>query len=262
MNDKYPTLGEKIRMFRKRAGISQSNLELEIDASFGSLSRIENDQTNPTKETLMKIAKVLNLREDEISYLFQIRDPEISEEDIENIIKVSDKLFEEIKVPAYVCDYRQRIWNANQVIYSLLDLKSDFINENRGVSIDSLLFDRTLPIYNMLTDSKREQLLKQQILKTKRMLSMYQSESWFREVEKNQNRFQKYKHLWESIDVNDDQDVVYGRGFIYFTVNNSDLEFAINQSILFLDRRFLIVEYFPNSMNTFSYICNIQIQSS
>lgn len=259
MDDKYPTLGEKIRMFRKRAGLSQSDLELEIDASFGSLSRIENDQTNPTKETLMKISKVLGLREDEISYLFQIRDPEISEEDIENIIKISDKLFEDIKVPAYVCDYRQRIWNGNRVIYSLLDLQNDFIDSYRGVSIDSLLFDETLPIFKKLTKSKRHELLKQQILKTKRMLSMYKSEAWFKQVEISQKKFKEYGRLWEASNINDDQDIIYGRGFIHFTVNNKDLEFTINQSILFVDPRFLIVEYFPTNIEAFNYLKNMKI---
>ena len=47
MNDQ--TLGNKIRAFRERAGLSQMQLELEIEMSPGSLSRIENNQVNPTK---------------------------------------------------------------------------------------------------------------------------------------------------------------------------------------------------------------------
>ena len=67
MNEK---LGNKIRAFRERAGLSQMQLELEIEMSPGSLSRIENNQVNPTKETILNIAKALNLTDSQISYLF------------------------------------------------------------------------------------------------------------------------------------------------------------------------------------------------
>lgn len=43
------TVGEKIRRFRKRAGVSQFELELRINASPGSISRIESGQVNVLK---------------------------------------------------------------------------------------------------------------------------------------------------------------------------------------------------------------------
>lgn len=56
------TLGEKIRKFRKRAGMSQLDLEVAIGAAAGSISRIENGEVNPTKETLSRIANSLSLK--------------------------------------------------------------------------------------------------------------------------------------------------------------------------------------------------------
>lgn len=64
--------GNRIRHFRKRAGLSQLQLELQIDASFGSLSRMENGLTNPTKETLFAIAEALRLNAYETAFLFGI----------------------------------------------------------------------------------------------------------------------------------------------------------------------------------------------
>lgn len=64
--------GNKIRTLRKRAGITQLELELRIDAAFGSISRIENGITNPTKETLFAIAKALGLGPFETADLFGI----------------------------------------------------------------------------------------------------------------------------------------------------------------------------------------------
>jgi|GEM_PF-2564083 len=66
------TLGQKIRQFRKRAGLSQFELELEIEASQGSLSRIESGRTNPTKETIVDISKTLKLDKKETASLFGI----------------------------------------------------------------------------------------------------------------------------------------------------------------------------------------------
>lgn len=64
--------GNKIKYFRKRAGISQLQLEVLINASFGSISRIENGLTNPTKETLFAIANALRLNSLETINLFGI----------------------------------------------------------------------------------------------------------------------------------------------------------------------------------------------
>lgn len=55
-------IGQLIKRLRKNAGLSQLELELEIDAAQGSLSRIESGDVNPTKETLLKIIKILDVQ--------------------------------------------------------------------------------------------------------------------------------------------------------------------------------------------------------
>jgi len=82
------TLGEKIRFFRKRSGLSQFDLELKIATSSGSLSRIENDQVNPTKETILAIINALNLNVSDSSSLFNL---DITKE-FNNIIEISGSL--------------------------------------------------------------------------------------------------------------------------------------------------------------------------
>jgi transcriptional regulator with XRE-family HTH domain len=66
------TLGEKIRSFRKRAGLSQFELENKIGASAGTLSRIESNEVNPTKETLIRLADSLELNQYDAAELFNI----------------------------------------------------------------------------------------------------------------------------------------------------------------------------------------------
>lgn len=70
--DKEKAIGEKIRFFRKRAGMSQLELEVAIGGANGGISRIENGQVNPTKETLLKISEVLHLSSFEVASLFDI----------------------------------------------------------------------------------------------------------------------------------------------------------------------------------------------
>lgn len=65
-------IGNKIRYFRRKAGITQFELELRINASYGSISRMENGLTNPTKETLFAIASALDLTPFETAQLFGI----------------------------------------------------------------------------------------------------------------------------------------------------------------------------------------------
>ncbi len=68
----YISLGRKIKYFRKRAGLSQLELEAAINASIGSISRIENNLVNPTKETMLEISYALKLHPIETAYLFGI----------------------------------------------------------------------------------------------------------------------------------------------------------------------------------------------
>jgi transcriptional regulator with XRE-family HTH domain len=83
------TVGEKIKKFRKRAGVSQFELELRINASPGSISRIESGQINPTKETLLKVVEALGLVSLEVASIFNIEPIKI-----ENILKISKELYD------------------------------------------------------------------------------------------------------------------------------------------------------------------------
>ena len=66
------TIGQKIKQFRERAGLSQLALEMEAELASGHLSRIENGRKNPEKETLIDIAYALKLNTFEIASLFGI----------------------------------------------------------------------------------------------------------------------------------------------------------------------------------------------
>lgn len=63
-------VGQKVKYYRERADMSQFDLETEIAAARGSLSRIEKGKVDPQKATLINIAFALNLRNHEVATLF------------------------------------------------------------------------------------------------------------------------------------------------------------------------------------------------
>jgi transcriptional regulator with XRE-family HTH domain len=56
-----PTIGERIREARKRAGLSQDELATRISVNRSYLSLVENGKSSPTYEFLDKIASGLSL---------------------------------------------------------------------------------------------------------------------------------------------------------------------------------------------------------
>lgn len=72
IDDRELTVGEKIKFFRQRMCRSQLEVELDTGLGNGTMSRIERGITNPTKETIIKIASSLSLNPKETGYLFNI----------------------------------------------------------------------------------------------------------------------------------------------------------------------------------------------
>ena len=60
------SIGQRLKFFRTQLNVSQMDVELAIDAAFGSVSRMESGRVNPTKETVEKIAKALKLSDREL----------------------------------------------------------------------------------------------------------------------------------------------------------------------------------------------------
>ncbi|MCA9386825.1 helix-turn-helix transcriptional regulator, partial [Candidatus Dojkabacteria bacterium] len=77
------SLSEKLKQYRKKSVLSQFDLETAINASPGSISRIESGFVNPTKETIIAIAKTLNLKTEEIALLFGI---DLDNESLEEVL--------------------------------------------------------------------------------------------------------------------------------------------------------------------------------
>ncbi len=60
-SEKYRTIGSNIRMVRKSAGISQTELANRVGSNKSAISRYENGMQKPSLDTLMRMADALDV---------------------------------------------------------------------------------------------------------------------------------------------------------------------------------------------------------
>lgn len=140
------SIGEKIRFFRKRSGMSQIDLELEAGMASGALSRIEQGIVNPSKETILSLGKLLNLNHNEMADLFEIRPLYPTQTEIDEAIEEVKDRFQRPDVWAYLIDEWVNIYSASQGFIELLQISPEKLAKILGNCLYEVLFDENLPI--------------------------------------------------------------------------------------------------------------------
>ncbi|KKP70341.1 hypothetical protein A2X44_01355 [candidate division CPR3 bacterium GWF2_35_18] len=125
-------IGEKVQKFRISKGLTQQQLELEIGASNGHISKVESGQINPTKETLLKITKVLDLTDKQAMYLIGIQQDRVNSEEVKLAINETDSYLKLSKYPSFLEDDYLFIHNWNKKILNLFRVNSIFANMFKG----------------------------------------------------------------------------------------------------------------------------------
>ena len=141
------TTGQKIKNFRKRAQMSQFDLELEINASPGSISRIENSNTEPTKETLYKISDVLELNKYERDYLYGSLATAATDEEVKVAQGLIEEYFSRKGVLAYMLDDRYRLISVSKDFAKFFGFNDETIQQ---VIMQPLIKVMLLPEFNIL----------------------------------------------------------------------------------------------------------------
>lgn len=150
-------LGKRLKFFRERAGMSQLQLENEIGASSGQISRIEKGIVNPTKETVIEIASSLKLMEKEIAYLIGNIVFPADDKEIEKIKAEIKPYFSNKKVLAYLLDDRNRAIDLSEGFLSFLKwdegMKQKIVNRtyieiilDPAFGIKKLLSEKEYPV--------------------------------------------------------------------------------------------------------------------
>jgi transcriptional regulator with XRE-family HTH domain len=154
------TLGSKIKYFRKRAKMSQLQLENEIGAAAGSISRIENGEVNPTKETLKKIHKKLKLTSREYRYLDGDLAKPADMDEINGAKKLVREKFLRKGTFAYLIDDRARVWFASSSFEKVMGIDPKSSNKNyESKSILEILINPKLGIRSKIDKNKYVEIL-------------------------------------------------------------------------------------------------------
>ncbi|HEX9804179.1 MAG TPA: helix-turn-helix transcriptional regulator [Candidatus Dojkabacteria bacterium] len=238
------TIGQRIRIFRQKRNISQLDLEVSIAASGGTVSRIEHDRINPTKETILKIAKVLELNHKEVDYLIGFTSDEPTDSEIEKACSVVDEYFSKKGVLAYLLDDRWVFQKISKFFPKILGVSVEESKRIIGKSTVQLFIDGSLPAVRFLDMDHYEEMLMNHI-------PYYYSQVYFRKndpsVVATLHDIRKHdlaSKIWNSID----HEVIYNpkeERIIHFNIKGFKVPTMYSREGLARYPRFEVVEYTP-----------------
>jgi transcriptional regulator with XRE-family HTH domain len=243
-------IGRRLRFFRAQRKASQMDVELDIDAAFGSLSRMESGHTNPTKETVEKIARFLKLSDRELDYLIGPTSVPATLEECDLAIKEISPYFDEKGVIAYLVDDRLRIYSLSKSTRKLVGLSDEEYNNIIGKTMIELILLPELKLSKFFSDGEFYNL--------KLIISRFISEMGYM-VDDEYYQLQKAliisdknaNKLWNELNLGQNHNIWrYADRKIEFNYFGKKLELRYANEPLAKYKRFDIVEYLPNDSLT------------
>ena len=227
--------------------MSQSELEIDTELSFGTISRIESGKINPTKETLMKVAKVLALREPDTSYLLRLQASDPSKEEIADAVKQVKYILDKEEFPAYLMDTKIRGWAFNKMLLEIFEVPEKDISEYIGENIDKILFLSKLNILKKIPAKYLIPVITEQIRLTKSLSKRYSLEPYTQTVLNDLKKNSLFNKLWDKIKP---AEGIPFRANFYLKYKKATLRIVITTIFLPSDPRFMLIEYFPRDKST------------
>lgn len=239
-----PTLGKKILFFRKRSGLSQFALESEIEAAPGTISRIENNEVNPLKETVLKIANVLNLSTEEVDYLIGITAFPATSEAIEKAKVESSNELEKVGKLSYLLDERWRLHKFSNDFLKFLSLDSKELEYMIGKTTTQLIVKSDSPLLERLDQNHYENLLKGYLpIYYSNMSYMSHDESYITTIKDIMGN-NIAKKVWSDLSNSGDRTFTPEESrIIHFNIKGTKLPLYYSIQPLLVNSRFVIVEY-------------------
>lgn len=241
-------LGQKIKFFRKRAKVSQFELEGKIGASAGSLSRIESGEVNPTKETLEKIKKALNLTYIETLFL----DGEYAETLTWDTVKIFlgevDYILNNHGEFAYVLDERYRIWAVSKGLFKLLKItEADWVNY-RGRNILEVMFDKESPVQLYFDKKSKYQMSILQVARVRQLLGLSEIDEYIENLFKHLIKIQEFKKVWSAVCKKDWDTFTTNSHKVDFLVKGKKIELFFHMEHLEFQPRLILIIFKPTNL--------------
>lgn len=241
-------LGSKIRFFRERAHKSQLELENEISASSGQISRIEKGVVNPTKETISNISKVLGLSELELNYLIGDISEPVTTDEVKKAREEVKDFMEKRFTLAYMVDERSRVWQASKAFLGFIKMKPEEAENIYGISLITLLLDPKYNLINLISKDEQFEVLFNLFCRTYRELSFMIGDKYYEEAIQQINANAVAKKAWEKVINNKVRDIhSLETRKVYFKVGPMKVAMYYSVEPVLNNERFRVVEYMPTN---------------
>lgn len=244
-----PSLGEKLRYFRKDRGYSQTMLELQGNLSYGTISRIEKGTVNPTKETLLKIALILDLSDQDVAYLLKLQNSTPTIDEITRVISsINEDLNSEI-FPAYLIDNKFRICAYNEMIRLLLEIPIEEAKDFLYMNVTNFFFLSKFNIRKRIPVKYLLKVVKEQVKVFFHLAKRYREEADIKNDLQELKTDKQFRTIWNSNDKTIADPLLNNVDF-YLKYQRQVLSMTINRAQVLSDSRFLLVTYFPRDLET------------
>ncbi len=236
------TLGQRIKFFRTRAGLSQAGLEVEAGLPFGTISRIETSYINPLKETISKISQVLKLNSIELDYLIGISKAPATEEELIKVRQEVKEFLNKKFVLAYLLDDRLRIIDVSDDFFKFLKINHATKESIIGKSIISITLDKEIGILERLVNP--EETLYSLFDRFYSEMGFMIDDQYYQEAINSINSNALSKEVWGKVSSKPPMNLVlHEKRGVNFKVMGMTIPLYYTNELLRQDRRFQLVEY-------------------
>ncbi|MBD3280141.1 helix-turn-helix domain-containing protein [Candidatus Dojkabacteria bacterium] len=244
-------IGRRIRYFRKGAGMSQMGLEIEIGGSAGMISRIEKGKVNPSKETVLQIAKVLGMNDREVDYVIGSLVKPASEEEIRNAVEAVADHYSQNNVYAYLLDDRFRILHVSKgfenMFRKVLDNYDELLEKIIGDSVVAMMVDDSYGVTPFIKTKNYQEMMFYQLARVKRHMGFMKDDKWYKRIENVLGSDPDLLKLWEKADVKEINFNSLETRRIPLKIGGMEINMTLYREPQWKYPRFETVEYVPNN---------------
>lgn len=256
------TLGGLIKDYRIKKRLSQLEVSLRIGwQDTTRLSKIEQGRVGkPTRETIEKIIKALDLDEQEKGEFLFVGGYLPTDTEIAHAISISKDKIDQWNYPAYLMDFSFRWLYTNIYTLKTAGLPDKFkkvVKKDKPNFLEFPFLPKEQFAIEILKGEDADNLKTFQVaqiaaFKTENL--HYQNESWYKSLIKSLMKYQDFRKFWPKITLADYHkklfDYEYKRMIGEYEGKKRSLDFHLQTAKLITDPRFQVVLYYPANTQT------------
>lgn len=238
------SLGHKVRIYRIRAGMSQLELENELEASSGYISRVEVGKINPTKESIAKLTQVLKLSRQEAQDLVGFSYTPPTPEEVSLAIESISGLLNREDLLMYLLDECARIWAVSKGLILALNIKPETIEQCRGRNLIELLSSPQFPFKDYLDPKYFVEVIGLEFTRIKAGILEQGANQYYGNLIEDLRRIPGFDEVEKYSETVGEELALAGSRYSYLSINSQKLRFNHARENLKQNHRFRTIQLF------------------